>query len=388
MYYAATGDVLLDDVTTVEALQVIEECQQDSEARSRCRRIQLEVIHAFVTSSKDGKGVKDDTLAREILTRIGEKHTELVRVRKYHAEASQMLHDLRCGVVNALHAINVPDNEIPFDDKEAMAILRNRAVRYRSGFSDALIALSNIYVTLFGKEPAMEVTPGQAVDDIITEIRRRASERARSLAIPVNFALSTLRDIHGAMYECDVPDDQDELAASVLSGFRQLLDRTIKAEKNERRSANRLQKHYELVSEVYASTGGKLAGNTSELLRALRDWIKISRNNNDRAERLLVQLAGCGVAATGWNNDPAKQGDYGWSPAYQDVLDLRRKYERLVAVARGCHDYNGGYRGQGVLPDVFHEGIQTVISALEAAMENPQDSQVKALEIIGQEKAA
>jgi hypothetical protein len=46
-------------------------------------------------------------------------------------------------------------------------------------------------------------------------------------------------------------------------------------------------------------------------------------------EQLGIQLAGCSTAAAGWNQEPAKQGDYGWSPAYQDVLDLRRKYEQL-----------------------------------------------------------
>lgn len=50
---------------------------------------------------------------------------------------------------------------------------------------------------------------------------------------------------------------------------------------------------------------------------------------NKEIEKLQVQLAGCSVVALGGTKDIAKQGDYGWSPAYQDVLDLRRKYNAL-----------------------------------------------------------
>jgi len=53
--------------------------------------------------------------------------------------------------------------------------------------------------------------------------------------------------------------------------------------------------------------------------------------SEDQVERLTVQLAGCSTAAMGATKEPAERGDYGWSQAYQDVLELRRKYDQLFA---------------------------------------------------------
>jgi hypothetical protein len=44
-------------------------------------------------------------------------------------------------------------------------------------------------------------------------------------------------------------------------------------------------------------------------------------------EQLRVQLAACLTAAEGATHQPAVQGDYGWSRAYQTVLDLRKAYD-------------------------------------------------------------
>lgn len=54
----------------------------------------------------------------------------------------------------------------------------------------------------------------------------------------------------------------------------------------------------------------------------------------ERAERLEVSLAGVSTAASGWNQDVAKPGDWAWHPAYQDTLDLRRKFDAALRMLR------------------------------------------------------
>ena len=53
-------------------------------------------------------------------------------------------------------------------------------------------------------------------------------------------------------------------------------------------------------------------------------------------EQLRVQLAGCLVAAEGWadKGEAVKQGDYGWSLAFEKTRTLRKERDALLAVTR------------------------------------------------------
>ena len=62
-----------------------------------------------------------------------------------------------------------------------------------------------------------------------------------------------------------------------------------------------------------------------------------------QVEQLDVQLAGCLTAAEGMCGDnPPKQGDYGWSLAFQKTLDLRTERDRMhkeFELLRRIEDY-------------------------------------------------
>lgn len=69
-----------------------------------------------------------------------------------------------------------------------------------------------------------------------------------------------------------------------------------------------------------------------ELIKAMNDFRDLYVKANNELEQERVQHAGCLVAAEGATNpdQTAKKGMYGWSLAYQTVLDLRTKYEKLL----------------------------------------------------------
>jgi len=95
-------------------------------------------------------------------------------------------------------------------------------------------------------------------------------------------------------------------------------------------------------------------------------------------ERLRVQLAGCGVAALGGTSETAQPGDYGWSLPYQDVLDLRMKYEilraeveRLKGAIREAID-NADYPAP-----VAYLGIPTAVEILRTALGEKENKEEK-----------
>ena len=50
----------------------------------------------------------------------------------------------------------------------------------------------------------------------------------------------------------------------------------------------------------------------------------------EQLEQERVKLAGCGCEALGYAKD-CNKGDYGYSASFQDVRDLREKYEQLLS---------------------------------------------------------
>jgi len=93
----------------------------------------------------------------------------------------------------------------------------------------------------------------------------------------------------------------------------------------------------------------------------------------EESTQLQVQLAGCLTAAEGCisGENKATEGMYGWSPAYQAVLELREAYNKLMMDTKGCeepttiigkrHDRPGGIKVE--LPPVVPDAPITLNSA-------------------------
>ena len=59
-----------------------------------------------------------------------------------------------------------------------------------------------------------------------------------------------------------------------------------------------------------------------------------TKSVTEQLEQERVRLAGCLTAAEGHNSNPAKPADYGWSPAYQATLDLRKNHDKAMEAIR------------------------------------------------------
>ncbi len=95
--------------------------------------------------------------------------------------------------------------------------------------------------------------------------------------------------------------------------------------------------------DILASQIGCDGEQMDELRDFLRSFAQTVREETiGEVEQLRVQLAGCLTAAEGFTKKPAKQGDYGWSVAYQKVLELRKKFDTFSTMRIELWDFKGG----------------------------------------------
>lgn len=93
---------------------------------------------------------------------------------------------------------------------------------------------------------------------------------------------------------------------------------------------NLRERYAELQVKVNGSLATKAVNERNEALLRAEEAEKGKEGWQKRAEQAELQLAACGVAATGWaKGKDCKQGDYGWSASFADVLDLRDRFEKM-----------------------------------------------------------
>lgn len=61
----------------------------------------------------------------------------------------------------------------------------------------------------------------------------------------------------------------------------------------------------------------------------------------EEISKLQVQLASCALAAEG-NHITCEESDYGWTPAFEEIRQLRASYERLKAALEATLPYVHG----------------------------------------------
>lgn len=94
----------------------------------------------------------------------------------------------------------------------------------------------------------------------------------------------------------------------------------------------------------------QLEAEVTDLRKQIDVWERMHKQEHEVIEQLQTQLAGCLTAAEGATKNPAKQGDFGWSVAYQRTLDLFHKMEEqkreIADLCRFVHEELGGADGE------------------------------------------
>jgi hypothetical protein len=125
-----------------------------------------------------------------------------------------------------------------------------------------------------------------------------------------------------------IENDRHRKSEAALVGYLESVDRAIA----------HLETSKDAEIKTLAAKALEAATFEKSRIAALEITLETERNStwrlvsdlskaNMELERLHVQLAGCLTAAEGATKNPACTGDYGWSPAYQAVLDLRYDFE-------------------------------------------------------------
>jgi predicted nucleic acid-binding Zn-ribbon protein len=117
-----------------------------------------------------------------------------------------------------------------------------------------------------------------------------------------------------------------ELTACLMSveELSKSREEEIEALKKEIATINQVRTNEQLIERIQALK--------AEVER-LQSSLSVAQ---EEIEKLQVQLAGCGVAALGCTSPETicTQDQWGWSQSYQDVLDLRLKYDALQSRER------------------------------------------------------
>lgn len=119
-------------------------------------------------------------------------------------------------------------------------------------------------------------------------------------------------------------------------------------------------------------------------------WLE---DGSDNKQQHVVKVFQAGRrllwSGVSWSNVPVETHTVTWlapvapyAPPTRTEPPSEQVRAQMLARARGCFDYSGGYRGDPKLLEAFHHGIQTVINALS----DPDGSfQSRTLEAIGAE---